>query len=85
MVSALNFSKPVKPTPPMSKPEIFNGLTEAEETRRGLLIASILHLKPIAVKDMYPAKDFGRYHTAWGTKTALGLFRTVERIIKDGE
>lgn len=25
------------------------------------------------------------YNTEVGTKTALGLFRTLERIIKDGE
>ena len=59
--------------------EIFNGLTEAEETRRGELLADVLNLKPH--KKFTPP----RYETKWGTKTALGLFRTIERIVKNGE
>lgn len=51
-------------------------LTEQEETKRGELIAQVLKLKK--------GKD-GYYKTDWGAKTALGLFRTIERIVKDGE
>lgn len=51
-------------------------IPETEKIERGELIAEILMLK----KD----KD-NRYKTTWGTKTALGLYRTMERIVKDGE
>lgn len=51
------------------------GSPEHEETKRGELIAEVLKLK----------KKDGRYLTTWGTKTALGLFRTVERLVKDGK
>ena len=52
-------------------------LTEEEQTRRGELLAEVLGLKK--------KRKSGRYDTAWGDKTALGLFRVVERIILDGE
>lgn len=55
-------------------------LTEQEEIRRGELLAEVLHLRPIRI-----GEETGRYRTTWGSKTALGLFRTVERIILDGE
>ena len=53
-------------------------LTEQEQQRRGEMLVSILNLR----------KEKGyadRYKTEWGNKTALGLFRMVERIILDGE
>lgn len=50
---------------------------EFEETKRGHLIAAVLMLKK--------KRDNGRYNTAWGDKTALGLYRTVKRIIETGE
>jgi hypothetical protein len=53
-------------------------LTETEETRRGELIARILKLKH---SREYP----DRYNTEWGTKTALGLFRIMARLVEDGE
>jgi len=50
-------------------------LTESEEIKRGQLLAKVLNLKKKG--------DF--YKTDWGTKTDLGLFRVVERIVKDRE
>lgn len=32
--------------------------------------------------DLSPLED-GRYHTAWGTKTAEGLARSVERLYRE--
>ena len=58
----------------MTTPQI----SEQEETRRGELLAEILHLKRSKT-------ECGRYLTVWGTKTALGIYRTVERIVLDGE
>jgi hypothetical protein len=55
-----------------------NEMTEAEQARRGEMIAAALKLK--RDKD-YP----DRYQTEWGTKTALGLFRILKRMIQDGE
>lgn len=53
-------------------------ITEAEEARRGELIAKALRLK----RDReYP----DRYPTDWGTKTNLGLYRMLKRIVEDGE
>jgi hypothetical protein len=54
------------------------GLSEAEAARRGRLIAEGLNLK----RDRdYP----DRWQTNWGTKTDLGLFRILARLIQDGE
>ena len=58
-----------------------NQLTEQEETRRGELLSAVLHLR----KRKGPTDSEPRYQTEWGSKTALGLYRTVERIIVDGE
>lgn len=55
-------------------------LPESEETKRGKLIATVLNLKQIK-----SGPDAGRYNTEWGTKTDLGLFRIVQRIVLDGE
>ncbi len=53
-------------------------LTETEQVRRGDLLAEVLKLK----HDRY-YED--RWQTTWGTKTSLGLFRMIERIVIDGE
>lgn len=53
-------------------------MSEVEETRRGELLVEVLHLTRSTTES-------GRYRTAWGTKTALGIYRTVERIVLDGE
>lgn len=51
-------------------------LPESEETRRGQLLVDVLCLRP--------SKEKGRYHTQWGTKTPLGLYRTIKRIVEQG-
>lgn len=56
-------------------------LTETEEQRRGELLAEVLKLR----KRQGPADPYPRYQTTWGSKTALGLYRTIERIVLDGE
>ena len=53
-------------------------LTEAQMAERGALLAKVLKLKH---ELEYP----DRWQTDWGTKTNLGLFRIVVRIIEDGE
>lgn len=53
-------------------------LTEAEEIRRGNMLAEALHLKR---DKTYP----DRWLTDWGNKTSLGLFRTVKRMVEEGE
>jgi hypothetical protein len=61
-------------------------ITEAEELRRGELLARVLNLKPIKYKTyLIDGKKPVLFETEWGNKTALGLFRTAERIILDGE
>lgn len=52
-------------------------LTESQEQERGELLAEVLQLKKNRLT--------GRYDTTWGDKTALGLFRTVQRIVEDGK
>jgi hypothetical protein len=53
-------------------------LTEQEEMRRGAILARFFKLK--RCRDNRTV-----YNTPVGTKTDLGLFRTVCRIIIDGE
>ncbi len=52
-------------------------IDDAEETRRGRLLAEVLQLKM--------DKHTFCFNTTWGDKTHLGLFRTVARIVIDGE
>jgi hypothetical protein len=56
---------------------IHEQITEAEETRRGALIREALMLRNIRGTDTV--------NTTWGTKSDLGLFRIMERLVKDGE
>jgi hypothetical protein len=59
-------------------PEKTAQIDETEEARRGALIREVLQLRrSIEYRD--------RVNTAWGNKTDLGLFRTMKRIIEDGE
>jgi len=60
-------------------PEIITTISEAEEAKRGEEIARRLSLKPL--KEFNPV----RYETTGGNKTALGLFRTMQSIIINGE
>ncbi len=53
-------------------------LDENEERRRGELLIELLGLK---MTREYP----DRVATGGGTKTTLGLYRTVKRLIETGE
>ena len=56
-------------------------ITEVEERRRGELLVEVLNLKKkgtLSTGDVF-------YDTQWGTKTALGLFRVVQRIVTEGK
>jgi hypothetical protein len=53
-------------------------LSEETQAKRGQLLAEVLKLK----KDP-EHKD--RFQTTWGTKTALGVFATVHRIVVEGQ
>ena len=52
-------------------------MTEKQEIDAGLAIARILQLR----RD--PDHPATRWQTTWGTKTNLGLFRTVARLIDE--
>jgi hypothetical protein len=47
--------------------------TEEHQAKIGNCIAQLLGLK----------KKEGRYNTAWGTKTDLGLYLSIKRIIRE--
>lgn len=53
-------------------------MDEFKATQLGQELVTLLGLKPIN-KD----KTDIRYHTAWGNKTAAGLGRTIERMLKE--
>ena len=67
-------------TPKVTKPvkAFFDKISEDEAKNRGILIADMMGLK-------HPKGHPDRYHTAWGTKTALGVFLSVKRLVVDGE
>lgn len=58
----------------------FNALTEQEEKIIGQKLVTLLSLKPATNydKEKYPEP---RYQTEFGTKTALGLFRTIAGVM----
>lgn len=60
-----------------------NELTEIEEARRGKLIADALFVR--RDENCEARKQSGWIKTAWGTKTHLGLYRMLKRLIEDGE
>lgn len=51
-------------------------LPELEQARRGLLLIDVLALR---------VGPNNRVNTLWGDKTALGLYRTVKRILEEGK
>ena len=63
----------------ISIPEI----SEAEESLRGALIAETLKLKRSKHRGSDGKPD--RWDVEGGDKTDLGLYRTVKRLIEDGE
>lgn len=58
--------------------DISNDPDETEETKRGALLAEVLGLK----RDK---RNKAHWATSWGSKTDLGLFQTVKRIIEEGK
>lgn len=61
----------------------FAQLTEAEETARGQKLVELLALKKSTQTDSQNRRfDPPRYETAWGTKTALGLFRSIAAVME---
>jgi hypothetical protein len=65
-------------------PLIYWGMTkynvapeDQEDHEMGLLLAEALGLKP--------KRDTGYYQTGWGTKTAVGLTRTIKAVIDKAE
>lgn len=69
--------------------DVIKPLTEQEETRRGQVLVSLLNLKESKIQDANSKRgrsyDPPRYSTAYGTKTALGLFRTLASVVIDGK
>lgn len=65
------------PSEPVSARQYLDALTEREEIARGEKLVALLGLKE--ARDQHGKKfSPARYHTAThGTKTALGLFRTL--------
>lgn len=59
---------------------ISEGITEAEEERRGLILAAAVGLKG-RTSDEYAGKRYA-LREGYGTKTALGLFRTLASIVE---
>lgn len=58
-------------------------LSEGEMIMRGMQIAEICGLK--RHPDYSDAGQRGdRYITTWGTKTALGLYLTMKRLVDEG-
>lgn len=62
-------------------------LSETEERRRGELLVRLLNLRESKQETAQGKLSFDppRYSTESGTKTALGLFRTIQRVVLDGE
>lgn len=60
--------------------QVANEITEAEETERGQAIIRLLALHP-ALDDAGKRFKPSRVNTEGGTKTALGLYRTIADIV----
>lgn len=56
-------------------------MDEQEKITRGFVIAKVLNL---GCHKSHPTdKNSITYDTSWGTKTALGLYETLNRILTD--
>jgi len=53
--------------------KIIKPLTDKQAAEAGAALAELLYLKK--------ERKSGRYRTTWGTKSALGLYRTIERFL----
>jgi len=62
-------------------------ISEAEEARRGEMIVQLLNLREAKQETAHGKLSFDppRYSTEVGTKTALGLFRTMRRLVEEGQ
>jgi len=58
-----------------------DNIPEADEIKRGQKLVDLLKLKE-AKDDNDKRFNPPRYETSWGTKTALGLFRSVDCIVR---
>jgi hypothetical protein len=56
-------------------------MTEENERRTGVRLAEVLGLKPVKAKGW----TCERYETTYGTKTALGLYRTIAAVMNERE
>lgn len=66
-----------KPKHAMNNNNSTEDITDEEMKKRGELLAEVLGIPK--------RKGSVPYMTTWGSKTALGLFLTVRRIIESGE
>lgn len=57
---------------------VLNDESDAECSRRGANVAALLGLKPTR-------EHRDRFDTAWGNKTAMGLYRTLLRVMSGEE
>lgn len=58
--------------------DIYMDPDEDESARRGALLAEVMGLKRDKIARSHWA-------TSWGSKTDLGLFKTIKRIIEEGK
>jgi hypothetical protein len=57
-------------------------LNDAHGTKKGQEIIDLLGLKPVGRSHREYGMDPPRYATDWGTKTALGLYRSIMAIVE---
>lgn len=71
----------------LSASENHKGFAIREETKRGEILVRVLGLREAKQETAQGRLSFDpvRYGTEGGTKTALGVFRTVKRIIEEGK
>jgi hypothetical protein len=53
-------------------------LTDEQAAKLGQRVIDVLELKPLRRK-----LDEPRYDTAWGNKTAIGMGRTIARLVAE--
>jgi hypothetical protein len=70
------------------KSNTLDTIPESVEIERGEKLVALLHLKEAKQCRVtgkpgsgYESYNPPRYHTEWGTKTALGVFRSIAAIV----
>ena len=53
-------------------------MTEDQERKAGEALVKIFQMRP-------DLEHLDRVRTTWGTKTSIGVFRTIRRIVKQAE